>query len=128
MPQRVRAQSLARGGIIQEASNNGLDGPPRQSLPYRIEEQGLTVRLSIERGHNPLYRFIGFDRIIGLNNADVDSETARFRVIETLTNDPRIASVRRISFEAVADNLQIDADLEVRGFSQGVSVRAIGVT
>ncbi len=89
--------------------------------------QGLTTRLSIERGHNPLYRFVGISRIVGLNNADVDQETARFRVIEAITNDPRVSSVRRISFEPVADRLAVDADVEIRGFGQGVNVRAIGV-
>lgn len=90
--------------------------------------QGLTIRVSTDRGRNPLYQFVGIDRVIGLNNFDVDQETARFRVIEGITDDSRVASVRRMSFEPVDDRLEIDADVEVRGFSQGIQVRAIGVT
>ncbi len=89
--------------------------------------QGLTVRVSTGRGNNPLYQFVGIDRVIGLNNFDVDQETARFRVIEAITDDSRVASIRRMSFEPIADRLAIDADVEVRGFSQGIQVRAIGV-
>jgi hypothetical protein len=88
--------------------------------------QGLTLRLSIERGHNPLYRFVGIDRVIGLNDTAVDRETSRFRVIEAITDDPRVSNVRRIDFEPEGDNLRVESDVEIRGFGQGVNVKAIG--
>ncbi len=92
--------------------------------------QALTTRLTTERGHNPLYKQLGLIRIIGLNQVDVDTETARFRVIESITADPRVAAVSRVSFAAsdeTPDALLVDADLVVRGFSQGLKVQAIGV-
>ncbi len=100
--------------------------------------QALTTRLTTEKGHNPLYQTVGMDRVIGLNLVDVDVETARFRVIAAITADPRIGSIRRLAFgnpadpdeatpQRTPDALVIDVDVEVRGFTQGITVQAIGV-
>ncbi len=95
--------------------------------------QALTTRLTTEKGHNPLYQTVGLSRVIGLNIEAVDVQTARLRVLAAITADPRIGSVRRLSFEdpsetsAPSDALVIDADVEVRGFTQGLTVQAIGV-
>lgn len=77
-----------------------------------------------------MYRLLGLQRIVGLNQIDIDVETARFRVLSAVTADPRIGAVRRLLFEddsEAPDALVIDADVEVRGFSQGVRIKAIGV-
>ena len=44
VPQRVRTESQAWGGVIQEASHNGLDGPPGKPFSPPIEEERLTIR------------------------------------------------------------------------------------
>lgn len=92
--------------------------------------QAVTTRTTTQRGFNPLYRRLGLQRIVGFNQIDIDIETSRFRLLDAITADPRIGSVRRLLFESDEDSpdaLIIDADLEVRGFSQGVKVQAIGV-
>ncbi len=100
--------------------------------------QALTTRLTTEKGFNPLYQTVGLDRVIGLNLVAVDLETARFRVVAAITADPRIGSIRGLSFGSSADPdeatptrtpdaLVIDIDVEVRGFTQGITVQAIGV-
>lgn len=91
--------------------------------------QGLVTRVTTEKGHNTLYKRLGTERVIGLNQADVDLETARFRIVEAVAADPRVSTVRRISFEAVeaepADAVIVDADVEIRGFTQGANIKAI---
>lgn len=92
--------------------------------------QGLTTRLTTQRGHNVLYKRLGLERIVGLNQVDIDAQEARFRIIEAVAADPRVGAVRRIQFiedEESPDALVTDMDVEVRGFAQGISVQAIGV-
>ena len=93
-------------------------------------QQALTTRLTTNKGDNPLYKNVGYDRVVGLNLETVDIETARFRILAAVTADPRIGAVRRLLFEddeTSPDALIIDADVEVRGLSQGAKIQAIGV-
>lgn len=92
--------------------------------------QALTTRLTTERGHNILYKRLGLKRVVGLNQVAIETQLARFRVIEAVQNDPRIASLSQIKFgpSSPIDAIDVDLELRVKGFSQGESVRAIGVT
>lgn len=90
--------------------------------------QGLRTRVTIEKGSNILYRSLGLERVVGLGNIDVDRETARLRLSAAIEADPRVSTVRRIDFaDSVADALVADVDVEVRGFSNAITARAIGV-
>ncbi len=88
-------------------------------------KQALTTRIDTERGTATLYRTLGMKRVIGLGIRPVDLELARFRITEALQTDSRIAAVRRLSLtqESPGDILAIDADLEVRGFSQTNNIK-----
>lgn len=90
--------------------------------------QGTTTRLSTQKGTNVLYKQLGLQRVIGISQTDVDTQLARFMLLSAIAADPRIAAVQRLQFtDEGADVLGVDADLAVRGFSQGVAVKAIGV-
>lgn len=86
--------------------------------------QALLFRITTEKGTDILYKRMGLGRIIGLSDSSADLETARFRFIEALNQDPRVARVRSVSFVKDGDVLEVDADCEVRGFQQGVTITA----
>lgn len=88
--------------------------------------QGVRTRLITERGTDTLFKRLGPERVVGLNNADVDLETARFRIVEAIVQDPRISAVRRMEFpeSSSPDVLETDADVEVRGLTQTASIVA----
>jgi hypothetical protein len=94
--------------------------------------QALQSRVLTEKGSDILFKRMGLDRIIALNITPVDLETARFRFRECLEQDQRVAAAPRITFEAgtessPVDGVVIDADVELKGFSQNYTVRsAIG--
>ena len=90
--------------------------------------QAITTRITTEKGSDILYKRLGLARIISLNITPVDLETARFRFRECLGADPRIATVRRLDFESGTvgeppDGVVVDAQVELRGFSQNTNVR-----
>jgi hypothetical protein len=96
--------------------------------------QGITLRLITERGTDVLYKSLGMQRVIGTNQVATDLDLARFRAAQALQQDSRIASVRRVTFEgldggttpdpvAPLDALVIDAEVEVRGFTESANVR-----
>lgn len=92
--------------------------------------QALMVRLSTDRGTDVLFRRMGLDRIVSLNITPVDLETARFRFRECLEQDPRVASVRKLSFVSgtdgmPSDGVSVDADVELKGFSQSYTVSSV---
>lgn len=92
--------------------------------------QSIRNRLLTERGSDILYKRLGLNRIVSLNITPVDLETARFRFRECMLQDPRIASVRRLVFEsgtegAPVDGVVIDADVELKGFTQNYTVRSV---
>lgn len=84
--------------------------------------QGLRTRAITERGHDTLYKQLGMVRVIGLGNTVVDAETVRFRAIETLNQDARVAAVRRLEIVSEADRVTIDSDVEIRGFADTQSI------
>jgi hypothetical protein len=90
--------------------------------------QGLTTRLTTTKGHNVLYKKLGLRQAIGFNQVDIDAQMGRFFVVTAITEDPRVASVNRLKFtDEGPDVFGLDAYVQPRGFSQGVSVNAIGV-
>jgi hypothetical protein len=114
---------VARGGIDLQTIQ-GLDNL----------SQGLTTRLITERGTDQLYKRLGMQRIIGTNQAPTDIDLARFRAIQALQQDGRVSAVRRVTFEGIdggtakpsdapPDALVIDAEVEVRGFTESANVR-----
>jgi nucleoid-associated protein YgaU len=96
--------------------------------------QGLTIRMTTEKGTDALYRELGLDRVIGLNIASLQLETLRFRIGQALKQDARLSSIRSIVFEGLDNNTELDpsisldtviADIvaEVRGFTDNANVR-----
>lgn len=89
--------------------------------------QAIQTRLRTERGHDVMYRNLGLRRVVGMNSVLVDLEMARFRVQECLEQDSRIAAARKIEFinAGETDQLNIDIDLELRGFSSTANIKAV---
>lgn len=86
-------------------------------------KQSLIIRLRTEQGTDILYKNVGLPRIIGLNNRPLDLQTARFRLIQSLEADGRVAAVRQVLFENDNDILNADITLELRGFSDSTNVQ-----
>ena len=87
--------------------------------------QVIVLRLRTERGTDILYKKVGLRRIVGTNIIPADLELARFHLIETLNQDSRIASVKRLELDTTqGDALVVDADVELRGFTETSNVRA----
>lgn len=87
--------------------------------------QALMLRVSQEKGTDVLYKKVGTQRVVGLGILPVDLETARFRISEALLLDPRIAAIRKLTFlqpEGTSDVIEMDAELEVRGFAEPSTV------
>lgn len=114
---------VARGGI-DLATIQGVENL----------SQGLRTRVTTERGNDLLYKRLGMQRVIGTNQVGTDLEMVRFRAIQALQQDPRIARVRRLSLPGIdagtekdpnlsPDTLVIDSDVEVRGFTESANVR-----
>jgi len=87
--------------------------------------QALVSRVITDRGTNPLYQQVGVDPLVALRLLPVDLETARFRLSEALTKDPRVAAVRRVQFTTAtpdnpeqADKVTVDLDVAIRGFTE----------
>lgn len=87
--------------------------------------QAIVLRITTERGTDILYKRVGLQRIVALGITPVDLETVRFRIAEAVTADPRVASVRRVTFDQPGDDVvAVDLDAEVRGFAESTNVRA----
>lgn len=87
-------------------------------------KQMLILRLLIEYGTDILYKKVGLRRIVGTRFMGVDLETARYRIQEAVSKDPRIASVQQITFAQFgnADQLDVDVTAVVRGFTESRKV------
>lgn len=95
---------------------------------YANMGQALKFRLSVEKGTDKLYTRLGVERVIGLNIDAVDLETAKFRITQAVLSDPRVASLRRVTFDAAqGDQLASDMVVELRGFSQPTTIRLAGL-
>ena len=98
------------GGSVDAKKVRGIDNL----------RQGIRTRLMTEQGHDLLYRYVGMKRVVGLGSRIADIESAKFRVSEAVTVDPRIAGLRRLVFESgeTPDALVVDMTVEVRGFAE----------
>ncbi len=102
------------GGSVDFKTVSGLDNM----------SQALTIRLRTEQGTDVLYKKLGLPRVLGLNIVPVDVETARFRIVEAIEADPRVATVQRLDFlDSTDDALVVDMDVELRGFTEGTNVQ-----
>lgn len=88
-------------------------------------KQGIRTRLRIERGTDLLYQNLGTQRIVGLGATAVDLENARFRVVEAISSDPRIAGITDVQFEATGDAVDLEMTVQVRGFSDVRPLRVL---
>jgi len=112
-----------------DVEGGSVDAKLATGLPNLI--QGLTYRMSTDRGSDTLYRHLGLKRVIGLNLSLVDLEASRFRISQCISQDPRIGSVKTIEFEGEdsgsssppentpRDALITNISASVRGFSEG---------
>jgi hypothetical protein len=112
--------------IAIDTDGGSVDAKLVRGLPNLV--QALKTRLATEKGTDIMYRTLGMARVVGINLTEADITLAKFRVMESLTADPRVASVRKLSYdisEASYDTLEIEADVEVRGFSQASTIKAV---
>lgn len=80
-------------------------------------EQALKVRTTTELGDDPLFRSLGYRRIVGTAFRSIDAEMVGIRLGEAISNDPRITSVTRLVVtQPVPDATVVDIDAAVRGF------------
>ena len=146
----------ARGGVITDAASSAevrtlyrdmrLSESSRNRGRYDLEldpvkgyrdvkyvegvdnlQQALRTRLETTLGENPIFPTLGIPRIVGVGNADVDTEIVRIMVGRAITADGRVAGVNsiRVSAESAGDTYVIDADVAVRGVGAVVPVPAI---
>lgn len=88
--------------------------------------QGLTERVRIEEGSDILFKTVGIKRVVGVNNAGVDLEMVRFRLIQSLQQDARVGTVRSVEFDdAQADALGTEITVDVRGLSEGATINTV---
>lgn len=83
--------------------------------------QAVNVRIATERGTDTLYQSLGIVRIIGLGVSELDLERAKFSVVETLQQDPRIADVTQVNYAVTPESpdvVEMDLTLSVRGITQ----------
>lgn len=99
----------------------------RQAEGLENIKQALQMRLATEKGSNQLYKRVGVERIVGMKNIAVDTETARYRLTQALMGDTRVAAVRQIKFNANGDALEADITVQLRGFNQPTTVRVSGL-
>jgi hypothetical protein len=112
--------------LVVDTERGGIDAKSVSGLANI--GQACVLRLTIEKGTDIMYKKVGLDRVVALNITPVDLETVRFRFAEALTNDPRVASVPSLTFtveEGASDLIVIDADVELRGFTQNTNIRAL---
>jgi hypothetical protein len=82
--------------------------------------------VSTDKGSDILFKKMGLSRVIGTNFVPTDLESARQKFIEAIDQDARVSSVRRLDFEdgAPADAVIIDADVEIRGFTEAANIQS----
>lgn len=91
--------------------------------------QAIEMRLVIERGTDILFKKVGLEPIVGVKWTPLDRELVRFRVLRTISADPRILGVRKILMQTLTegmpeDAVEIDADVDVIGFTQAATIKS----
>lgn len=106
-----------RPGWVADPNAGMADAQRVSGVPNLI--QGVSTRLHIDRGSCQLYTRLGLARVIGLGIKRIDLETAQFRLMQTVQEDPRIASVRRFNLtQTTEDGLVAEMYAEVRGLNR----------
>lgn len=121
---RTTASGRTTYDLAIDKDGGSQDAKLVRGIPNLV--QGLKTRLATERGTDLLYQSLGMARVLGLGMTTVDVELAKFRHMEAVENDPRVASVRKVDFqilESTPDAVEIESEVEVRGFTQTTVVR-----
>lgn len=94
--------------------------------------QAIIIRMLTDRGTDSLYKQLGVQRIVSLNFTSLELAIARFRIIDAVSRDPRVSSVKHIQFQqgeednlVTADKLKIDLTVGVRGFAESQPIQVI---
>jgi hypothetical protein len=90
--------------------------------------QSVIIRLATERGTDILYKNLGVQKIVGLGFAPLDLALAKFRILDAILADSRVAAVHDVKFSQgetadLADQLVVDLKVSVRGFNESRPVR-----
>jgi len=88
-------------------------------------KQMVLIRIMTEQGTDSLYKRLGLQRVVALSFTPVDFAMTRFRVVDTLSKDARISSVKLNKFEQDMDQLQVDLDVNIRGLGEAQPVSII---
>lgn len=89
-------------------------------------KQAIRTRVTIERGSFALYKHVGLQRVVGVKNTSANQELLRFGIQVSVLSDPRIARIRKASFDsasASADTSPLNIDAEVRDLGANVSLQ-----
>ncbi|OGO08150.1 MAG: hypothetical protein A2Y61_00250 [Chloroflexi bacterium RBG_13_60_13] len=94
--------------------------------------QAVVIRMLTDRGTDSLYKQLGVQRVVSMGFTSLDLAMARFRIIDAIARDPRVASIQLVKFQqgdegnpATADQLKVDLKVRVRGFSESRPVQVI---
>lgn len=115
-----------RYDLAIDTDGGSIDAKIVRGVPNLV--QALKVRLATEKGTDLLYRNLGVARVIGLNMGPVDTTLAKFRILEAMSADPRVGAVRKVAFQAAEESpdlLEVEAEVEVRGFTQTSNVKSV---
>lgn len=89
-------------------------------------QQAVFLRIRTEKGTDILFKRVGLGRIVGTKVLPTDIEISRIKFMEAINQDSRVAQVRRVDFaEGTADTLEVDADIEIRGFTETSNIKAV---
>lgn len=87
-------------------------------------KQALGQRLSIQRGHDVLFKQLGIERTVGMKFTAVGQEETRFRIARAVSADPRIVSVRQANVETgSADAVTVDLFAMILGFTEPATLQ-----
>lgn len=86
--------------------------------------QAIFQRLVTDRGTDTLYKNVGLQRIVGLGFSAVDTEMARFRVVEAVRADPRVVGIEDMQFTQSDDAFGAEIKVGIRGAAESFSLKA----
>lgn len=112
----------ANGRFDFEVSESGDDLKTVSGVNNLV--QAIGQRLSIERGHDVLFKRLGLERTVGMKLTVVGQEETRFRVARAVLADPRIASVRQSVVESSSpDVVTVDLTAAILGLVEPATLQ-----
>ena len=92
--------------------------------------QAIELRVTIEKGTDKLYRKVGLEPIVGLKWVAIDKELIKFRVIKTVSADPRILGIRRATLTGLAngqpdDAVEVSIEADLIGFIEAATIKSM---